>query len=94
MDINSDIENKLLDIIKEILTEGYHGSGDEDTLYLYLNDIKGILEVYIKKSNDKLNKIQSAIDLAEKLCYDQSNKIIDGSICISAMKSIRRYLKE
>lgn len=42
----------------------------------------------------KLDQIQSVVDLAERWCDDQENDMTDGSICISAMKDIRRILKE
>lgn len=47
----------------------------------------------LHECREKLAKVKSAIELTEELCEDQSNGMTDGSICISAMKDIRRHVK-
>ena len=42
----------------------------------------------------KLNKVKTAIDLAEEWCDDQSNGMTDGQISIAALKDIRRLIKD
>lgn len=40
----------------------------------------------------KIESIKYIIKLAEEWCKDQSNGMTDGTICISAMKDIRRIV--
>lgn len=47
-----------------------------------------------KELNDKFKKIKSLIEFTEKWCKYQSNGMTDGQICISAMKDLRRIIKE
>ena len=40
-----------------------------------------------------MDKIKFTVKLADKWCYDQSNGLGNGIICMSAMKDIRRFIK-
>jgi hypothetical protein len=52
------------------------------------------LAVELQEAREKLNFVNKSIDLANKLCYDQNNRLTDGQICISLMKDIRGKLNE
>ncbi len=52
------------------------------------------LEVTVGQRQGIIEKVKSAISLAEEWCVDQSNSMTDGSICISCCKDIRRHIKE
>ena len=47
----------------------------------------------IRDKNNIISKIQSVVDMTEEWVKDQSNGITDMSLCISAMRDIRRILK-
>ena len=42
---------------------------------------------------ENLDRIKRVIEMAEDWCTDQANGLTDGEICISALKDIRRILK-
>jgi len=42
---------------------------------------------------NRLQKMESAVSLAEDWANDQRNWLTDGEICISALKDIRRLLR-
>ena len=48
---------------------------------------------YVSYLEQTLNKVQRAVAITENWCADQSNGMTDGSICIAAMKDIRRHVK-
>ena len=48
---------------------------------------------YVMYLEDKLKEVESVIKLTTRLVDDQSNGMTDGSICVSAMKDIRRHLR-
>lgn len=68
------------------------GTYDQDQPDFY-ESLDKILE-HVKEVDTKLDKIRNTIKLAEDWCKDQSNELTDGSICISAMKDIRRFCNE
>jgi hypothetical protein len=49
---------------------------------------------YITYLEENLRKIESVVDLAGRWCEDQENGMTDGTICIAALKDIRRILRE
>jgi hypothetical protein len=51
-------------------------------------------EAYVEHLEKKIEKVNSVVNLANDWCEDQENEITDGSICISAMKDIRRTLRK
>jgi hypothetical protein len=50
-------------------------------------------EAYVEHLENKIEKVKSIVKLTTDWCEDQENKMTDGSICISAMKDVRRTLK-
>ena len=50
-------------------------------------------EAYVEYLEGKLQKVQAACTIAEDWCKDQSNGMPDSTICISAMRDIRRHVK-
>jgi hypothetical protein len=70
---------------------------NENLPYWIIDNIANILDKRdnkISKLSDKLNNIQKVIVMAEKWSEDQSNGLTDSQVCISALKDIRRILKE
>lgn len=51
-------------------------------------------EEYVEYLEKKLKKLEGIVEITNDWCEDQENGLTDGSICISAMKDIRRHLKE
>jgi hypothetical protein len=49
---------------------------------------------YVTYLEKQLDQMRFVVDLAGRWCEDQENGMTDGTICISAMKDIRRILKE
>lgn len=53
-----------------------------------------ISDSYVEYLEKTLNSVVTIVDIAESWSEDQINGMTDGSICISAMKDIRRITKE
>jgi hypothetical protein len=51
-------------------------------------------EAYVEHLENKINSLKSLVNLTENWCEDQENNMTDGSICISAMKDVRRTLSQ
>jgi len=49
---------------------------------------------YVDYLENKISSINSVVKFAERWSNEQGNGLTDGEICISAMKDIRRHLKE
>lgn len=48
----------------------------------------------LEEAQTKLAKVKATIKLADEWSADQSNGITTGSVCIAALKDIRRIVKE
>jgi len=49
-----------------------------------------VTDKYILHLEAKIIKIRKSLKLAEDLCGDQSNGMTESSICIAALRDIRR----
>lgn len=68
--------------------------GQDEWVYDVLSHHLDSKDKRIKELREKINYIKSVIETSKRWCADQTNGLTEQQVCMSALKDIRRTLKD